>query len=91
MAEPTQVSVSIRAKGLKLSKKVVPAGVVVFRVVNKTKVKHGFRILGKKTPLLKPRKKATLKVEFSKPGTFTYSCSLKRYRAAGMVGKLIVK
>lgn len=91
MAERTNVSVSIGSKGFKLSKKVVPAGVVVFRVVNKTKVKHGFRILGKRTPLLKPRQKAKLMVEFTRPGTFTYSCPVKRYRVAGMVGKLIVK
>ncbi|HSG12468.1 MAG TPA: cupredoxin domain-containing protein [Gaiellaceae bacterium] len=90
-AERTQVSVSITAKGFKLSKNAVPAGVVVFRVVNKAKVKHGFRILGKKTPLLKPRKKATLTVDLSKPGTFAYGCPIKRHRAAGMVGKLIVK
>lgn len=91
MAERTNVSVSIRSKGFKLSRKVVPAGVVVFRVVNKTKVMHGFRILGKRTPLLKFRQKAKLTVEFTKPGTFTYSSPVKRYRAAGMVGELIVK
>lgn len=91
MVERTVVSVSLGAKGFKLSKKVVPAGVVVFRVVNKSKVKHAFRILGKKTPLLKPGKRATLTVAFRKPGTFEYSCPFKRHRVNGMAGKLIVK
>ncbi len=73
-----------------LSKKTVPAGTVTFVVTNKGKVSHDFKIKGKKTPLLAPGKKATLKIVFKK-GKYPYLCTVPGHAAAGMKGVLTVK
>ncbi len=46
-----------------LSKKTVAKGVVTFKVANRGKLEHDFKIAGKKTAKLKPGKTATLKVD----------------------------
>jgi nitrite reductase (NO-forming) len=74
----------------KLSKKTVPVGKVTFTVVNKGKLAHDFKIAGKKTPLIKPGKKATLTVAFKKAGKYGYICTVPGHAAAGMKGVLTV-
>jgi uncharacterized cupredoxin-like copper-binding protein len=73
-----------------LSKKTVAKGTVTFTVTNKGKLTHDFRIGGKKTTLLKPGKKATLKVTL-KAGKAAYLCTLPGHAAGGMKGTLTVK
>jgi uncharacterized cupredoxin-like copper-binding protein len=67
-------------------KTVVPGTTVVFKVTNKGKIPHNFKIAGKKTPLIQPGKTATLKVVFRKKGRFGYLCTLAGHAANGMKG-----
>jgi uncharacterized cupredoxin-like copper-binding protein len=73
-----------------LSKKIVATGVVTFKVANRGKLEHDFRIAGKKTAKLKPGKTATLKVTL-KQGKAAYLCTLPGHAAGGMKGTLTVK
>ena len=87
-AAQTATRVKVTAKEFKfvLSRRRAPHGTVVFTVVNKGKLKHDFKISGKKTPLLKPGKKATLKVRLKKGKKYTYVCTVPGHAAAGMKG-----
>lgn len=85
----TTVTVTATEYKFRLSKKTVPVGTVVFKVLNKGKIEHDFKINGKKTPLIKPGKSATLKVAFKK-GRFTYICTVPGHAALGMKGVLAV-
>jgi uncharacterized cupredoxin-like copper-binding protein len=69
----------------------VPKGAVTFTVTNRGKLRHDFKIAGKKTPLLSPGKRATLKVTFRKAGRFPYLCTVPGHAAGGMKGTLVVK
>jgi nitrite reductase (NO-forming) len=82
----TTVTVAASEFKFKLSRKTAPVGTVVFKVVNKGKIAHDFKINGKKTPLLKPGKSATLKVAFKKKGHFSYLCTVPGHAALGMKG-----
>ena len=74
----------------RLSKASTHRGTVVFRVVNRGKVAHDFRIAGKKTPVIKPGKSALLRVVFRKAGRYPYLCTVPGHAAAGMKGVLRV-
>jgi plastocyanin len=70
----TTVTIKVTATEYKfaLSKRSVSPGTTVsFKVTNKGKVTHNFKILGKKTPLIQPGKTAILK-----------SCSRRRGSSA---------
>jgi uncharacterized cupredoxin-like copper-binding protein len=71
-----------------LSAKTVPLGTVIFKVVNRGKLPHNFKIAGKATPLLAPGKSAVLRVVFTKKGTYVYLCTVTGHAAAGMKGAL---
>ena len=73
-----------------LSKTSVPAGAVTFRVTNKGKSTHDFKIAGKKSALLRPGKTAVLVVTLKK-GKAAYLCTLPGHAAAGMKGTITVK
>ena len=73
-----------------LSKRSVNSGVVVFTVKNKGKILHDFKIAGKKTPLIKPGKSATLRVTINKNGRFAYICTVTGHVRLGMKGVLAV-
>jgi uncharacterized cupredoxin-like copper-binding protein len=74
-----------------LSKRSVAKGKVSFTVTNRGKLKHDFKIAGKKTPVLAPGKRATLSVTFSKAGRFPYLCTVPGHAAGGMKGTLVVR
>ena len=74
-----------------LSKKTILKGTGVFKVTNKGKISHDFKIAGKKTPSLTAGKVATLRVIFTKAGKYPYLCTLPGHAAAGMKGVLVVK
>ena len=80
-------TVTVKASEFKfvLSKKTAPHGVVAFKVTNKGHIAHDFKIAGKKTPMLKPGKSATLKVTLKK-GSYKYICTVPGHAAAGMRG-----
>jgi uncharacterized cupredoxin-like copper-binding protein len=87
-ATPVKITVAASEFKFVLSKKTVPAGTtVIFTVTNKGKLPHDFKINGKKTPLLKPGKKATLTVKFSKKGAIPYICTVLGHAQGGMKGK----
>ncbi len=85
------VTVTMTEFKFKLSVKQLPSvGTVIFKVVNKGKIEHDFKINGKKTPLVKPGKSVTLKVVFKKKGRYAYLCTIPGHAAAGMKGVLAV-
>jgi uncharacterized cupredoxin-like copper-binding protein len=69
----------------------VAKGVTTFKVTNKGKLTHDFKIAGKKTAILGSGRTATLKVTLLKAGKFTYLCTVPGHAAAGMKGILTVK
>jgi uncharacterized cupredoxin-like copper-binding protein len=88
-ATASRVTIKVVAKewSFKLSKRTVPVGTtVVFKVVNKGKIGHDFKIAGKKTKILKPGQSATLVVKFTKKGKFAYVCSVTGHARLGMKG-----
>src|SRR5688572_32916312 len=90
VAGPTATTVTVTAgkpSELKftLSKTSVPAGAVTFRVTNKGKSTHDFKIAGKKSALLRPGKTAVLAATLKK-GKAAYLCTLPGHAAAGMKG-----
>jgi uncharacterized cupredoxin-like copper-binding protein len=89
-AASTTVTVIAVEFKFRLSKSTVRTGTVVFKVENKGKLEHDFKINGKKTPLIKPGHSATLTVTFKKPGSYYYLCTVPGHAAAGMRGHLKV-
>jgi len=85
---PTKINVTASEFKFVLSKKSVPRGTtVIFTVTNKGKIPHDFKINGKKTPVLKPGKKATLRVVFRTKGSIAFLCTLPGHAQGGMKGK----
>ena len=87
-ASKATIAVVAKEWSFTLSKKTVPVGTTVtFKVTNKGKIPHNFRIAGKTTKLISPGKSATLTVKFAKKGTFAYVCSITGHARLGMQGK----
>jgi uncharacterized cupredoxin-like copper-binding protein len=85
----TATTVKVTAKDtfrFVLSRKSAPHGKVTFKVTNKGKLKHDFKIAGKKTKLLKHNQTATLTVTLKKGKKYTYLCTVPGHAAAGMKG-----
>jgi uncharacterized cupredoxin-like copper-binding protein len=85
----TTVTVTMKEFKFTLSKKTVPHGKVTFKLVNKGSVKHDFKIAGKKSKMIAPKKTGTLIVTLKK-GKLAYVCTVPGHAAAGMKGKLTV-
>jgi plastocyanin len=85
----TSVAVSGKEFKFTLSKRTVAPGSVTFRFTNRGRVKHDFKIAGKKTPLLTRGKSATLRVTL-RAGSYRYLCTVPGHSAAGMKGTLRV-
>jgi uncharacterized cupredoxin-like copper-binding protein len=87
----TAATVTVTMKEFKfvLSKTKVARGKVTFKLVNKGKLKHDFKIAGKKSKLLGPGKSGSLVVTL-KAGKPAYICTVAGHAAAGMKGKLTV-
>src|SRR5437867_9430915 len=60
------VVVTITNSELKLAPSTVPAGSLVFKIVNKAKIARDFEIAGKKTPIIGIAKSATLRAKVTK-------------------------
>ena len=83
------VTIKVTATEFKfaLSRRSVPKGTtVIFKVTNKGKIEHDFKINGKKTKLLKPGQSTTLKVVFRTKGKLAYLCTVKGHASVGMKG-----
>jgi uncharacterized cupredoxin-like copper-binding protein len=87
----TRVTVTASEFAFALSRGSIAApGTVVFRVVNRGKIGHDFKIAGKKTRLLAPGTSQTVTVRFAKPGRFTYVCTVTGHARLGMKGTFAV-
>jgi uncharacterized cupredoxin-like copper-binding protein len=75
-AKPVPVGVVVTDHGLKVSRKKVPAGVVVFHVRNAGTKPHDFEIAGAKTAAVKPGGRATLRVSLAKPGRIAFASTV---------------
>ena len=64
---------------------------VAFTVTNKGKLKHDFKIAGKKTLLIAPGATRTLVVSFAKVGRYPFICTVPSHALAGMKGTLTVR
>lgn len=89
--QPSTVDVSAFEMGFKLSASTVPHGTVTFKVRNDGKVPHDFRIGTKGTATLDSGQSETLIVDLSKPGKFTFLCTIEGHAGAGMIGTFTVK
>src|SRR5207237_8456552 len=72
-AEPTTLVVTLTDTQLRVAQAPVRAGLVTFKVTNKSKTARDFRIGGKRTPRIAAGKSATLKVNVTKTGLVVYS------------------
>ena len=90
----TATTITVAAKDtlkFTLSKSSAPAGKVTFKVTNKGKLGHDFKIAGKKTPILAAGKSATLTVTLKKGKKYPYLCTVPGHAAAGMKGTFTAK
>ncbi|MHB8643351.1 MAG: plastocyanin/azurin family copper-binding protein [Gaiellaceae bacterium] len=83
-------TVTMREFKFTLSKRAVPHGAVIFKLINRGKLSHDFKIAGHKSALVKPGKTATLRVTISKKGKYAYLCTVPGHAKAGMKGTLTV-
>jgi len=86
----THVTVTATDSRFTLSRRSVPAGTVIFRVINKGKLSHDFKIAAKKTPLLAPGRSATLRVTFSRKGRYPYLSTVSGQASHGLKGAFSV-
>jgi plastocyanin len=86
----TTVTVTMKEFKFTLSKTKVPHGKVTFKLVNKGSVPHDFKIAGKKSPMVSPKKTKLFVVTLTKKGKIAYICTVAGHAAAGMKGKLTV-
>ena len=84
------VSVSGKEFSFALSSKSAKAGTITFRFTNKGKLGHDFKIDGKRTPVIKPGRSASITVRLKK-GTYSYLCTVKGHAASGMKGRFKVR
>jgi uncharacterized cupredoxin-like copper-binding protein len=89
-ATATSVTVTMTEFKFVLSKAKVPHGKVTFKLVNKGSVAHDFKIAGKKSPMVQPKKTKTFVVTLTKKGKNAYLCTVPGHAAAGMKGNLRV-
>jgi cytochrome c553 len=80
------VRVKARDAGFTLSAKTAPVGKVRFVVTNLGKRPHTFRIGGKKTPVLRHGKSASLVVAFRKAGRYVYFSTVRDDALQGLKG-----
>ena len=85
----TTVTVTMKEFKFVLSRKTVPHGTVLFKLVNKGTLAHDFKIQGRKSAMIGKGKSGTLKLVL-KTGAKPYVCTVAGHAAAGMKGTLKV-
>lgn len=68
----------------------VTAGTHAIAVVNRGEATHDLKLAGKKTKLLNPGQRATLRVTLKK-GRYPFLCTVPGHRQLGMKGTLVVR
>jgi plastocyanin len=86
-ARAAAASVGVSGKEFKfsLTKTSAKHGSITFRFTNAGKIGHDFKIDGKKTPVIKPRKTASITINLKK-GSYKYLCTVPGHAASGMKG-----
>jgi uncharacterized cupredoxin-like copper-binding protein len=74
-----------------LAKTSAPKGSISFKITNKGKLSHDFKIAGKTSTKLKPGKSTTLTVDIKKAGKYQFMCTVAGHAAGGMKGTFTVK
>jgi uncharacterized cupredoxin-like copper-binding protein len=86
-AAATSITVAATEYKFKLSKtSISKPGSVTFKVANKGKQPHDFKINGKVTKMLSPGASQSLTVSFSKKGSYPYLCTVPGHAQLGMKG-----
>ena len=87
-AKTVTIKVTASEWKFKLSRTSVPVGTtVIFKVTNKGKIGHDFKVNGKKTPLINPGQTKSIKVVFKKKGKLVFLCTVTGHAKLGMTGK----
>lgn len=85
---------SVRVTGTEyrytLSPRSVAPGTVTFRFTNRGRLRHDFKIAGRKTRVIRPRRAATLRVRLRR-GTYRYVCTVPGHADQGMKGSFRVR
>ena len=92
-ASSATITIKVSATEFKfaLSKKsVAPGTTVIFKVTNKGRIPHNFKIAGNKTQVIKPGATKSVKVVFKKKGKYGYICTLDGHARLGMKGSFSV-
>ena len=89
-AARTNIGVSGKEFKFKLSSSSARHGSITFRFTNKGTLKHDFKIDGKKTPVIRPGKSASITVSLSR-GSYKYICTVKGHARNGMRGTFRVR
>jgi uncharacterized cupredoxin-like copper-binding protein len=89
-AKATTITVQMKEFKFILSKSTVRHGTITFKLVDKGKLAHDFRINRKTSKLIKPGKSGTFIVTIKKKGKYVYNCPIPGHTAAGMKGTLKV-
>jgi uncharacterized cupredoxin-like copper-binding protein len=84
-AAATTVLVKASEFKFRLSTNTARHGVTIFKVTNRGKTAHDFKIVGRKTAKLGPGKSATLRVTLTK-GPHKYICTIDSHASLGMKG-----
>lgn len=90
---PVKITATATDFDFKMSRTKVPAGTpIVLTLVNKGPSPHDWAITGvKKTRVLAPSQRQTIRFTLSKKGTFRFLCTVPRHAQFGMVGNLVVR
>ena len=91
---PIKITVTLSDYAFKFSRASVPKGsTVVFTVKNAGSVQHNIDFVGtgKRSALLSPGAKATLKIVFKKKASIQVVCDVPRHIQLGMVSSFRVK
>jgi uncharacterized cupredoxin-like copper-binding protein len=91
---PIKITVTLSDYAFKFSRSSVPKGsVVVFTVKNAGAVQHNVDFVGtgKRSALISPGGKTTVKVTFKKKGSIQVVCDVPRHIQLGMVSSFKVK
>jgi uncharacterized cupredoxin-like copper-binding protein len=86
----TRVDVTLSDFAIRLSADRVPRGRVVFRIVNRGNVPHGFTIAGRQTGTLPHGRRASLSAVLSRPGRYRFASGQPGDAAVGMAGSFRV-
>jgi plastocyanin len=87
----TTVTVVMKEYRFALSRRSVPVGTVLFKIVNRGTIPHNMAFQGpiyKQSPLIQAGSSYRLRVVFKKPGTYVFLCT--PHFELGMTGRLRV-